>query len=89
MIMPTRLNQHYPKNLGDTKMINREITFALLIADEKIRQNRWALLRVTDTKVTLEIGPVNFDGSRDKCSMTYRFYSDYDGIPRYVTDVHP
>lgn len=70
-------------------MINREITFALLIADEKLRQNRWVHIDVTDTKVTMDVGPMRFDGGRDRCSMTYRFYSDYDGMPHYVTDSHP
>jgi hypothetical protein len=66
-----------------------EITLALQLAEDALNRNRWAKIHAAHGKVILEIGPVKSDGSREHKSATYRFYTDADGIVRYVTDAHP
>jgi hypothetical protein len=68
----------------------KEITLALDIAEKAMARNRWVRLSVSDKDViTLEIGPFKFNGERETKSATYKFYTDADGVPHYVTYAHP
>jgi len=66
-----------------------EVQLALKMADEALRHNRWATLRVTDKIVKLEVGPIRPDGTREYKSATYTYYTDADGTPHFNVYSHP
>lgn len=67
----------------------KEVSLALELADSALMRGRWTKLHVDNKKVVLEVGPINFDGSRQSKTATYRFYTDMVGLVHYVTDTHP
>ena len=66
----------------------KELQLAMKMANDALDRNRWIKLHANE-EITLEVGPIKPNGTREAKSATYRFYSDAIGDVHYVVYSHP